>query len=267
MGHGNEDLVQQFVEESKGILKGHLEQYGLLIYSNKSTLRRNPVLFYGVNPGGDPARNHATRWTIDESLDVFSNGFDDLRKEANDDPNKLRDERRLHEDCNLIDDQRWPRPNPNQPDSNRGRQRYQNNTRDLLTAIGHRDALITNLLFLQTTRPEDMRRDLTKDEYKQFKDDCWDVHKLICRITEPKVIVTCASVVDGGLKESFSLKLLDHRSSGYANWLCKHWEGTWNNKKIVVLQIGHPSYYKINAQGGKHEIAEWAKGIVAKAIA
>ena len=71
----NEQRVRQFVSISKIILEKYLTQYGLVLYSHKSTLRHNPVLFYGYNPGCDPDIAHPIRWTVDKSLDYFEDGF------------------------------------------------------------------------------------------------------------------------------------------------------------------------------------------------
>src|ERR1700724_3116138 len=100
------------------------------------------------------------------------------RLEANGDSKKLLGSERLHEDCNLIDDQCWP-------NHEIGRERDQRHTRNLLTAIGCDGALITNLHFPQAARAEDMRQQLEEDKYNQFEKACWCVHDLIFQITEP----------------------------------------------------------------------------------
>jgi hypothetical protein len=262
----NEELVQRFVNDTRELLKPQLSDYGLIIYSHKSTLRRNRVLFYGFNPGYDPSREHAIRWTIGESLEYLSNGFEVQGKEVKGDLNQLPLSERLYEYCNLIDDQHWPYPSF-ETDYRVGQAPYQQHTRNLLRAIGHTDALITNLDFRQAAKPEDIPKN------RKFEDACWKVHELIFRITQPNVIVTCAAVVDKCLERKLDLKLVPPaRNSGYGpsqrKWKCKHWEGKWRDEamkehKIVVCQIPHMTYYDIAAEySRKKGIAEWARSIV-----
>ena len=267
MGDEFETRVQQFVRDSNAILEPYLNtKYGLVLYSHKSTLRSNPVLFYGFNPGCEPSREHEIRWTIGQSLDYFSDGFDILKKRPSSDLIKSLRSERLHEECNLIDDQCWPFPSfvDNYP---MGQAPYQKNTRNLLRAIGHPGALITNLLFLQSAKPTDIPKD------QRFEDACWRVHELIFKITKPSLIVTCSTVLDRGLRRNLSLKLVPPPlDSGYGppkgKWKCKQWEGKWRDeamkdRRIVVCQIPHMSYYDIAADYSKKKgVAEWARGVL-----
>ena len=100
MEHADGQQVQRFVTDSKRSLEPYLNEYGLVIYSNKSTLRRNPVVFYGLNPGCDPDIGHPIRWTIEKSLDHFEDGFKILQETRDSAGSSL----------NLINDQCWPGP-------------------------------------------------------------------------------------------------------------------------------------------------------------
>ena len=266
----NEIQVQQFVRESKEILRPYLEEPGLVIYSHKSTLRRNLVLFYGFNPGYDPSKEHCIRWSIGQSIERFADGFDSLRKRTDADSDKLTAIERLHTDCNLIDDQCWPFPSFRK-DYRVGRARYQSNTRSLLTQLGCGDALITNGLFLQSIGPEVLRDQLGRNGYQELVDACWKVHELIFEITQPRVIIACASVVNDVLRERLGLTLKPGEPplhSGYQNWKCQHWIGSWKDKseeerRIVVCQVPHMSFYNVGAEySRKAGVPVWAKAIV-----
>jgi len=269
MEGGNEQRVQQFVRDSKNILKAYLNEYGLVIYSHKTTLRPNLVLFYGINPGYDPARHHRIRWKIRESLDYFADGFKVLEAEANTDRDKLPRPERLHEHLNLIDDQCWPYPSFT-ADYRMGRAPYQQHARNLLRTIGRPDALITNLLFGQAARTKDIPKN------QPFDEACWKVHELILQIAKPNVIVTCATVVDKRLRRQLGLNLVPPaRDSGYgpphARWTCKQWEGTWRDeatmeRRIVVCQIPQMAFFDITAEYSRNSGAlEWAKAVVQRA--
>jgi hypothetical protein len=271
MSQTDDDLVEQFFKPTQKILSPrHYDQkWGLVIYSNKTTLRRNNrVLFYGVNPGYDPEVKQPIRWSINDSLTFFADGFRKVKDESDSDSNKLLPHERLHPDCNLIDDQSWPdRGNPA-----RGRAKYQQATRCLLKGIGHPDALVTNWFFHQTKNVAELDSGLKDTGQKDFLDACWRVHQLIFEITKPRVIVTCSSVLERGLKKRLGLKRVPpDKDSGYGpngrKWKCREWEGTWGDQRIVVCQVPHSTYYDFEAEYCKtNDVIGWAKQVVAKAV-
>jgi len=231
------------------------------------------VLFYGINPGYDPSktRDHPITWKIGDSLDYFVDGFSNVRKAISAKAEGLPNSERLHSDCNLIDDQFWPRPSL-KGDHPTGRAPYQNHTRNMLLSIGHGGALITNLLFLQAAKPKEIGKELKGRKYKDFEDACWQVHELIFQITQPRVVVTCSSALNEGLRKRLKLTLVPPtKNSGYGpeqrKWHCKQWRGSWrcesgNNREIAVCQVPHMSYY--NVQGDyskKNGVSEWARTI------
>jgi hypothetical protein len=221
MDSDNEHQIKQFVSDAKQFLNGCLKDYGLVLYSYKSTLRSNPVLFYGFNPGYDPDIDHSLRWTIEQSLDHFENGFDVLRDEGS-------QERRP----GLINDQRWPRSGSKKLHEI-GQAPYQVRTRCLLEAVGHPDALVTNLFFHQTQDAEKLKTTLTDD----FAEACWRVHKELFQVTKPKVVITCSTVVMELFKRKFVPvpRSISRINAAHYNWTCKHWNSDFFGQQIAVL--------------------------------
>ena len=119
---------------------------------------------------------------IDKSLDEFANDFGELKNGKDAEGERVPLSERLHADRNLIDDQRWPFQSP-EDDFPAGRERYQEHTRNLLKAVGCRDALITNLLFLQAARPNDIHGQLN-GKHKDFEGAYLRVHDLIFEMTK-----------------------------------------------------------------------------------
>ena len=251
MEGGNDQQVQQFVKDSKSILKAHLNEYGLTLYSHKSTLRHNPVLFYGYNPGYDPKTvvDPAIRWTIEESLDYFRNGFKNLQ-ESRDAPGRSLD---------LINDQPWPMPPRFVNYYEKGQAPYQQRVRRLLEAIDHRDALVTNLFFLQT-RDAEQHRAIPDEEYKKA---CWKVHEIIFQITGPRVVITFHNTVKHGLRDAFRLGPVDERPTGWGSHKGKHWQGHWKSRKICVVSFPHFSRFDI-PQASRTDVFKWVDDIVRK---
>jgi hypothetical protein len=249
--HGNESLVQQFVRNSKESLKPCLKEYGLVLYSHKSTLRRNPVLFYGYNPGCDPSVSHPIRWTIEQSLDYFEDGF-----------KILEDSEFRGNNPGLINEQRWPTPSFSR-DYDKGQAPYQRRTRCLLEAIGCCDALVTNLFFRQTRDAEQLRATLGDD----FVEACWRVHEIIFRITEPNVIIACREVVRQMFRREFGLgsSPISEIRAKHAEWKCRHWQGNWEGRPIDVLEIPHFSRYDITKPARK-SVLDWAEEIVSTCV-
>jgi hypothetical protein len=248
----NEAQVQQFVRDSKEILKPYMKEYGLVLYSHKSTLRLNPVLFYGFNPGCDPGVNHPIRWTIEESLNHFLNGFNTLQGGGPQEDN-----------LDLINHQSWPKPSFSR-DYDKGQAPYQRRTRCLLEAIGCSDALVTNLFFRQTRDAEQLRAILSDD----FVEACWRVHEIIFRISEPTAIIACGDVVKQMLRRKFGLGSTPtcEKRAGHAEWKCRHWRGDWGGQQIDVLEIPHLSRYDITKPARKY-VLDWAKEIVNALVA
>jgi hypothetical protein len=264
--------VEWFIRETKNILRPYLSDPGLVLYSNRSTLRRNPVLFYGINPGYDPieAKNHPITWAIGDSLDYFEDGFEFLRTEPCANLNPLPGSNRLHGDCNLIDDQCWPLPGFNR-DNDVGRAPYQRRTRHLLKSIGFSGALVTNLLFLQSKSIRALDKKLTSNERTSFLERCWRVHELILEVCSPNVILTCSTVIDRCFENQFGLRELAcqrfparHALNGNGkDWDCRVWETEWRERPLTVIAIPHMSVYDITNPNRRCTLEE-IKEIVGK---
>ena len=148
--------------KAENILRAYRDLAGSVLYSNKSTLKRGSILFYGINPGYDLEAKHRVCWKIGDSLAQFATGFPDLDSESFTNPVPLTE--RLHKDRNLIDDQRWPRVLHSGEFCytwDIGRADYQVNARNLLKLIpAHLDVIVGNWFVLQTRTAAGIKGDL-----------------------------------------------------------------------------------------------------------
>lgn len=205
--------------------------------------------FFGFNPGCDPTVSHPIRWTIEQSLVYFQQGFTTL---AGYDSGKANPD--------LINDQRCPKPNFN-GDYEKGQAPYQKRTRCLLEAIGHGDALVTNLFFRQTRDAQELRDRLNDD----FMERCWRVHEHVLEITNPEVIITCRGAIEGVFRRTFELgsEPVQEIGAEHGRWKCRHWRGQWQSKRIDIIEIPHLSRYDITKPSRK-TVLDWTREIVSQ---
>lgn len=277
----DEELISDFVCKIQKILHEYRDLAGSVLYSNKSTLKRGSILFYGINPGYDQTARHKVCWKIGDSLAEFRAGFPDLDTEPYKHINPIPASERLHRDPNLIDDQQWPdvRPNGQLPyGPSIGRAKYQTNARDLLRLIpAHINVIVGNWFVLQTKTAEGMKPELEKrgHNYARFLDDCWRVQQLIFEFTHPFLLITCEDVLTrAGLRRKLKLRAIGKPLfSGQVYkgnpTYCQHFNGRWldelqNEHAIHVCKIPHSSWY--NLLGKKYHdnllISEWFADVV-----
>ncbi len=223
MSAASNAIVSEFVTLSERVLKPYLDCIGLLVYSPAATLRPdNRFMYWGYNPGQSPRIQDKTHWTVRKSIEGF--------------PTQI---------C-LINEQRWPnaRMGTTLVDGEEryaqryetGRAPYQCGVRHILEFIGHPDALVTNLLFFQTSRQEHLRP--TKEQI----DCCWEVHEFLMEKTKARVLITTGGVAREvrrfGLMD---LREVDRCPSGYGNWSCRLYE---NRRGLpAVITAPHMSYW------------------------
>lgn len=250
MSHdSNKQELEKFVAQCKDILDSDLEKTGLVIYSDRNTLRPNPVLFYGINPGQDPKNHHHTHWSIEKSLNEFASGHP-----------------------SLITHQAWPKRkvvggtyvNDYEP----GQAPYQRRTQHLLNEIGHSNALVTNLLFLQSRGVQELGKMQTLADSEKLLASCWQVHELILEICRPEVIITCTTAVDRCMGEKFELREESHFPAMHVlndgkgkDRQCTVFTGNWKERALTVVAIPHMSYYAITSPHRK-AVVEKLKSVV-----
>jgi hypothetical protein len=277
----DEKTVRDFVGKAGNILSPYSDLAGSILYSNKSTLKRDSVLFYGINPGYDQAATHKVCWKIGDSLVEFAAGFPDLDSEPNRHINPIPATERLHKDLNLIDDQCWPAVLRNgrlRNGQHIGRADYQVNARSLLKLIpAHLDVVVGNWFVVQTSKAEGMRAELEKQghNYARFLDDCWSLQQLIFELTQPCLLITCEDVIGrAGLRSKLRLRGDGERifsgqtHQGHPTY-CEHFTGRWKDKfgkdqRIHVCKIPHSSWY--NILGKKYRdnllVSDWFANVV-----
>jgi hypothetical protein len=276
-----EDAVREFVCKARNILDAYRDLAGSVLYSNKSTLKLNSVVFYGINPGYEQTANHKVCWKIGNSLTEFAAGFPDLASEPNKHINPISTAERLHGDRNLIDDQQWPfvgRGGHLRYKWAIGQSSYQNNTRDLLRLIpAHLNVIVGNWFFLQSRTADDMKEELEKRgyNYARFLDDCWRLQQVLLELTQPCLLITCEDVLSrAALRGKLKLRadgepiFSGHRHHGNRTY-CQHFRGCWldesgNEHKIHVCKIPHSSWY--NIAGKKYQdslpFSDWFANVV-----
>lgn len=219
--------VAAFIASAKQELAPYLDCTGLCIYSAAESVRENnPVAYWGFNPGQDPTVEDCTHWTIEEFLDKFP-----------------------EQHLSLIDNQEWPNARRGTKAGTNGRKEfaghhpvgrspYQKGVRHLLEQIGCADAVVTNFLFLQSSKANAFK--FGDPKTKSLVEKCWRVHKSIFRITNPRVIITTAGVVEY-LKYYRLMELVKEceMDSGYSNWKCVLYRSTMG----CVIQAPHMSYW------------------------
>jgi hypothetical protein len=280
----DEQTIKDFVCKAGHILSAYRDLAGAVLYSNKSTLKRRSILFYGINPGYDQAAKHKVCWKIGDSLAEFAGGFPDLDSEPNKHINPIPSTERLHKDPNLIDDQQWPCVQRDGQLCYRwgiGKANYQANTRDLLKLVPpHRNVIVGNWFVLQTRTAEGMEAELEKlgHNYARFLDDCWRFQQLIFELTQPCLLITCEDVLGrAGLRRKLRLRRDGERifsgqlHQGHPTY-CEHFRGRWldkfhDEKRIHVCKIPHSTWY--NILGKKYQdnllVSDWFANVVRSA--
>jgi len=281
----DEDAVRDFVSKAGDILGPYRDLAGSVLYSNKSTLKRGSILFYGINPGYEQKARHRVCWKIGASLTEFAAGFPDLESEPNKNVKPIPASERLYRDSNLIDDQQWPYVGRGGELSYKwhiGQSPYQSNTRNLLKLVStNYPVVVGNWFFLQTSSAAGIQVELKNRglNYDDFREHCWNVHQLIFRLTQPFLLITCEGVISAGrLRRKLTLQLVGERIfSGHLYQgnptYCQHFTGRWvdesnNAHKIHVCKIPHSSWY--NIVGKKYRdnllVSDWFTDVVRTAL-
>ena len=143
--------LAEFIEPARIVLCPYRSKKGCLIYSATATLRENHVLVYGLNPGQDPEVCHPSSPLLEASIKRFAEG-----------------------QPNLITEEAWFNPQ-NGVDYEPGEAPYQRQITHILTYIGHPDALVTDLYFVQTKTANELRTLLRQDP--RLEGACWAVHR------------------------------------------------------------------------------------------
>lgn len=160
-----------------------LSHSGEVLYSSVRTLRRGPVYFLGLNPGGDPKRVPFT-----------------VRS-------------RLLE----LPDHDWNNYTVSWGGRRPGAHPLQRGVRWVADALGQDLATIcaSNLIF---TRSPNERG----SGYPEAADHCWPVHEVILRIVRPRLIVTVGRQPFDYLRKRFPEgRNLRPFAAGHGGWRCR----------------------------------------------
>jgi hypothetical protein len=251
----NEHAVADFTRRTGELLAGHLNDLGLLVYSSVDTLKESPVVFWGYNPGGGDEVTDPTLWTIAEALERFPS-----------------------QDYSFITGQQWPNGSLGTVPDGKGGKRYwvnyevgqapyQRAVAAVLNRVGYPQALVTNFIFFQSQRQDDLQ-----DTDRKI-DLCWPVHQLLFQIARPRVLITTKTVTDHLQRRGLMQfgRIAGSIASGWSNWKCSHWREVKVPScptlgDLTVLTIAHPSFWGkvIDRKGG--DALRWLSEKVGEAL-
>jgi hypothetical protein len=208
------DALARFDAVARRELKPYFDAIGDVIYSANSTLTRNDVIFWGINPGGDPAIRDPiglmpqVQMTIEAALDAFRTRDESMLEVAW--PNNGNG--RFEE---LVDN--WPftrRYRTSDPPDfyPPGQAFYQRRAGHLLGAVvpAAEEAIVSNFVFLQTLDANQIggslanvvrnfcnlpcgdSSDSIKENLQRILKSCWRVHMEIFAIAKPKVLIVAS---------------------------------------------------------------------------
>jgi len=223
----------------------YLSDKGCFIYSASDTLQKNQVLLYGLNPGQNPEECHPSNPLLSDSIADF----------AGDQPN-------------LIKTERWLKP-PHQRqhgvDYPEGTAPYQQQITCLLNFLEHPDALVTNLIFLQTRDSNELRKLLQGEKGERIQCACWTVHQHILNITKPRAIIAIGIGTFERLCRLLggSDQVPEPFPSGCRGWKCRSTSRHWDERKISIIGIPHLSWYRINRY---NDACSWVKKKVTESL-
>lgn len=230
-----ETCTDVFLKTARQELAEYSASVGLVIYSPVQTLARNPVAFWGFNPGQDPNVSDPTHWTIADALRQFPTQTESLLMQVWPDAKAGTTEKA----GKTVYRRAYPA----------GCAPYQRGLRYLLSAIktaehntNSPEPLVTNLLFLQTASASQA---VSLANINNIVQRCWRVHEAIFAISKPRVLITTAGVLE--FVRRFKLMPLtdtgESIQSGYSNWCCKKWETVVKHGEMAILQLPHMAYW------------------------
>jgi len=218
----------KFIDEARIALGPYLSLRGCFIYSAGTTLRENRVLLYGLNPGQNPEEDHPSNPLLGCSIANFS-----------------------EDQPNLISTERWLKPSHSRHKGHEyepGKAPYQQQVTYLLNSIEHPDALVTNLIFLQTRNADDLRDLLRGDDGEKLQCACWTVHQHLLNITKARALIAIGIGPYNRLCRLVGAtdRAAKRFASGYGRWECRLTSTHWSGREIAIIGIPHLSWYRIN---------------------
>jgi hypothetical protein len=218
------------VSNARKLLSSMLDESGAILYSAWETLCPGRYYILGLNPGGN------TGPTIREHLNELKNYTE-----------------------NAYLDEDWSSKARNY---GVGGHPLQVHLKSLLQGLGYdlRNICASNLIFSQSPNQYGAY-------YPAKANQCWDVHKMIINIVQPKILL----VFGNGSISPYNYLQRKHNEqfskwpkekvmpSGHATWVCRSFETTLEGKKRIVIGLPHLSRYSIN---GKFKVLQWIKNII-----
>ncbi len=223
-----------------------LQESGALLYSSYDTLKSNAIkegkiYLLGTNPGGNPEKDNMP--TIEDHLR-------DIPKKKN--------------EYNEYKCGEWIKEEP-------GKHKIQIRVQSLMESLNLDITKIcaSNLIFKRTSNLNKM----SLPEFRKLADACWEVHRLILDLIQPKVIIAF-----GNGKKSPYEYLMKFRNpsdnpyimkkSGHVNYWCKVYRANIENQEITVIGFPHFTYYNIESikNEDRNNVINWAKKWINAAI-
>jgi hypothetical protein len=246
------DALARFDAVARAELKPYFNVIGDVIYSANATLVKNDVIFWGFNPGGDPdicdpvGLFPPVQMTLSKALEEFPKRTNSMLNEAW--PHNRKGEGGvMNTETGLRYKDFYPK----------GHAPYQLRTNYLLKKVGRPDALVSNFLFQQTRKAEEVNDICDIDRLVKA---CWRVHMEIFAIAKPKVLITSAEVLNWMRKRKYKLMKLTKTDregckAGHQEWRCEEYHGEFNAEdtkllpsdlcKLTIIKVPHMALWPI----------------------
>ena len=224
------------VSNATKLLSPILDESGAILYSAWDTLCPGRYYILGLNPG------RTTGATIRECLSEMKNYTE-----------------------NAYLDEDWSSKTKSY---NVGGHPLQLHLKSLFQSLGYdlRNICASNLIFSGSS-PQSPGQ--SGAGYPGKANLCWDVHKMIINIVQPKILL----VFGNGIISPYNYLQRKHNEqfskwpqdkmvpSGPSKWVCRSFQTTLEGKKRVVIGIPHLSRYRID---GKYKVIQWIKDITSE---
>ena len=272
------DALARFDAVARKELEPYFDAIGDVIYSACSTLAKNDVIFWGFNPGGDPAIRDPVgleppvQMPLKDALGEFLKRTKSMLDVAW--PDNRHGERgvdRIENEPPYTGRYRYAYCPGEAP--------YQSRTCYLLRKVGHTDAIVSNFLFLQTLEAGHIKASLAdvirdfchstckasrgaaEDEFQEVLKACWRIHMEIFAIAKPKALIVASKKIlplirEYGLLENCTVPT-DQCKAGHGDQDCYEYKASFRDcdhellghgsqKGITIIEVPHMSRWAID---------------------
>ena len=272
------DDLARFDAVARKELEPYFDAIGDVIYSACSTLAKNDVIFWGFNPGGDPAIRDPVgleppvQMPLKDALGEFLKRTKSMLDVA------WPDNRHGERGVDRIENEP-PYTGRYRSAYCPGKALYQRRVRYLLKEVGRTDAIVSNFLFLQTLDASHIKASLAdvirdfcnstcktskgavEDEFQEVLKACWRIHMEIFAIAKPKALIVSSKKILPLIREYRLLEKctvpIDECKASHDNWMCREYKASFRHgdqeehgqdsqKGLTIIEVPHMSRWAID---------------------